>query len=122
MKDHAFYAGWDTDRKLWNQRSWTLPVYRKDADPGSEVHSLIFRTALLFSLALLRGLWDLKFPKQGLNLGVGSQSTKSQPLDCQGSPNIWLLTTLRIPPNDFLVLHKQTNSCAVNNPFSLTLC
>ena len=41
-------------------------VQRKDADPWSEVHSLIFRIALLFSLALLRGLWDLKFPKQGL--------------------------------------------------------
>lgn len=29
MKDHAFHAGWDTDRKLWIQRSWTLPVHRE---------------------------------------------------------------------------------------------
>ena len=95
---------------------------RKDANPGSEVHGLIFRIALLFPSASLCGLWDPKFPKRGLNLGAGSQSAKSQPLDCQGSPKIWLLTTLHVPPNDFLVLHKQMNPCAVNNPLSLTLC
>ena len=118
MKDHAYRLGY-TQKTVDTKELDVASIQRKDADPWSKVHSLIFRIALLFSLALLRGLWDLKFPKQGLNLGAGSQSAESQPLDCQGSPNIWLSTILRVPPNDFLVLHKQTNPCAVHNPFYL---
>lgn len=91
MKDHAFHAGWDTDRKLWIQRSWTLPVHRERMQiPGSEVHGLIFRIALLFPSASLCGLWDPKFPKRGLNLGAGSQAP---------SPNHW--TAKEVPKFGF---------------------
>lgn len=47
MKDHAFYAGWDTHRKLWIQRSWTLPVYRERMQiPGAKF--IVWFSGLLF--------------------------------------------------------------------------